>query len=477
VLCFGIFLLFGHIEKLPLRQYDEARQAINAMEMVQSGNCIVTSYDGVPETWNTKPPLLIWLQASFMTVLGPTELAVRLPSAIAGLLTGFMLWFFAKRHLSSEYLGLLAAGILFTTAGYVRLHGSRTGDFDALLTLFTTWAGLSLWLYREKKERGYFKQFFVAITFGMLTKGIAALLFTPAYLIFLISNKQLFPLLRWRITYLGLAASLLIVGGYYMFRNYLQDSYLEAVVQNELGGRFAQTTEGHGAGFRYYFEMLLVDHFFPWMWLLPAGLLLIAVSPRSTLARLWKYALLLAITHLLVISSSYTKLEWYAMPVYPWLGLITAIGLFYIGQLLHASRLFANSLSTVLIITIAAIVYYPAFNRVKSTTYHPQEQAWDESNYAICYFLRSVLEEKRELPAHKLVHWGYDAHARYYAKRCTMDGKDLSIVRKEELLSGDTVLICHPEMEVYLAEHYHCSVEPAYKNVKTYFIHGRSSNY
>jgi len=63
VLGLGLFLLFGHIEKLPLRQYDEARQAINAMEMVQSGNWLVTTYDGEPETWNTKPPLLIGLQA------------------------------------------------------------------------------------------------------------------------------------------------------------------------------------------------------------------------------------------------------------------------------------------------------------------------------------------------------------------------------------------------------------------------------
>ncbi|MFN5621315.1 MAG: ArnT family glycosyltransferase, partial [Flavobacteriales bacterium] len=180
VLGAGLFLLFGHIEKLPLRQYDEARQAINAMEMLHSGNWLVTSYDHEPETWNTKPPLLIWLQASFMAVLGPTELAVRLPSAFAALMTGFLLWFFAKRHLNREYLGLLAAGILFTTACYVRLHGTRTGDFDALLTLFTTWAGISLWLFVERQERKFLIPFFVAWTLGVFTNGIAARLFAPA---------------------------------------------------------------------------------------------------------------------------------------------------------------------------------------------------------------------------------------------------------------------------------------------------------
>lgn len=472
MLGFGLFLLFGHIEKLPLRQYDEARQAINAMEMVQSGNLLVTTYDGEPETWNTKPPLLLWLQAACMIVLGPTELAVRLPSALAALMTGLMLWYFAKRKLQHEYLGLLAAAVLFTTAGYVRLHGTRTGDFDALLTLFTTWAGLSLWQYGEEHQRRHLIKFFAALALGVLTKGIAALLFAPAYLIFLIAGKQLFPLLRERAIYLGLVGFLIIVGGYYMLRNNLQPGYLAAVVQNELGGRFAQTTEGHAAGFGYYFQLLITDHFFPWIWLLPSGLLLITFSKESRLKHLWKYAFLLSLTQLLVISSSGTKLEWYAMPVYPWLAFMTASGMFYTGQLLYEGRIFSRGFTSAIIILSLGIVFYPAFHRVKSTSYRPQEEEWDESNYAICYYLRDVLEGKRELPAHQLVHWGYDAHARYYAMRCTEQGHELKIVKQDELSAGDKVLICHPEMEAYLTAHYHCTVEPIIKNVKTYIIHG-----
>lgn len=468
----GLFLLLGHIEKLPLRQYDEARQAINAMEMVQTGNWLVTTYDGEPETWNTKPPLLIWLQASCMTILGPTELAVRLPSALAALMTGLMLWFFAKRRLQHEYLGLFIAAVLFTTAGYVRLHGTRTGDFDALLTLFTTWAGLSLWQYGEEHHSRHLIQFFTALTLGVLTKGIAALLFAPAYLIFLIAIKQLIPLLRLRATYLGLAGFLFIVCGYYVFRNHLQPGYLEAVVQNELGGRYAQTTEGHVAGFGYYFRMLFTDHFFPWILLLPAGLLLIAFSNDSRLTRLWTYAFLLTLVQLLVISSSGTKLEWYAMPVYPWLSLMTASGLFYIGMLVIEKRFFSHGLTSAVLFAAAAMVFYPAILRVKSSTHRPHEEEWDESNYAICYYLRDVLDGKRELQAHQLVHWGYDAHARYYAKRCTEQGQELNIVKQDELAAGDTVLICHREMETYLREHYNCTTEPIIKNVKAYIIHG-----
>ncbi|MBJ6109715.1 hypothetical protein JAO73_11875 [Hymenobacter sp. BT523] len=45
--------------------WDEARLAVNATEILQSGDWLITRYDGQPDLWNTKPPLFIWLQAGF----------------------------------------------------------------------------------------------------------------------------------------------------------------------------------------------------------------------------------------------------------------------------------------------------------------------------------------------------------------------------------------------------------------------------
>jgi len=59
------FPIFLHLDILPLRMWDEARYAINAYEMNQNGNFIVTHYQGQPDMWNTKPPLMIWFQALF----------------------------------------------------------------------------------------------------------------------------------------------------------------------------------------------------------------------------------------------------------------------------------------------------------------------------------------------------------------------------------------------------------------------------
>ncbi len=55
--------------------------------MLNNGNFIVTYFEDKPDMWNTKPPLLIWIQVLFMKFVGVNELAVRLPSAIAAFFT------------------------------------------------------------------------------------------------------------------------------------------------------------------------------------------------------------------------------------------------------------------------------------------------------------------------------------------------------------------------------------------------------
>src|SRR5688572_23065002 len=79
--------VFGNLNTLPIREWDEARIAINACEMYHDGDFIVTHFEEEPDMWNTKPPLLIWLQVFLMKTIGINELAVRLPSAFAAFFT------------------------------------------------------------------------------------------------------------------------------------------------------------------------------------------------------------------------------------------------------------------------------------------------------------------------------------------------------------------------------------------------------
>ena len=119
--------IFGHLDTLPLRIWDESRLAINAYEMLNDKNHLVTHFEGKPDMWNTKPPFMIWCQVFCMKLLGVNELAVRLPSAIAAFLTCLVLLFFSQWYLKSFWFGFIAVFILISAQGFISLHGTRTG--------------------------------------------------------------------------------------------------------------------------------------------------------------------------------------------------------------------------------------------------------------------------------------------------------------------------------------------------------------
>jgi 4-amino-4-deoxy-L-arabinose transferase-like glycosyltransferase len=183
--------LFSHLGSLPIHLWDESRLTMNAYEMHVNRNFIVTHYNDAPDLWNTKPPFLIWCQALLMDVVGPNELAMRLPSAIAALLTCIALMVFSIRYLKNFWIGFIAVIILITAPGYVSDHGTRTGDYDSMLTLFTTISCLFFFAYSETKKIKYLYLFFLSITFGVLTKSVAALIFYSCYFYFCFADKAI----------------------------------------------------------------------------------------------------------------------------------------------------------------------------------------------------------------------------------------------------------------------------------------------
>lgn len=174
--------LFGVLDKMSIRVWDESRLAMNAYEMSHSGNWLVTTFEGAPDMWNTKPPLLIWIQALFIKTFGFGPLALRLPIAIATAINVYYLFYFLGRGLKNQLLGLITAIILMTSVGYVCSHVTRTGDYDGLLILFTTLYCLSFFQFTEDGKYKYLYYFFIFLTLAVLTKSIAGLLFLPALL-------------------------------------------------------------------------------------------------------------------------------------------------------------------------------------------------------------------------------------------------------------------------------------------------------
>lgn len=323
------FPLFAHLDSFSLRIYDEARRAVNAFEMWQSGNFLVTTYEFKPEMWGTKPPLLIWCQSTMMRIFGPTVLAVRLPSALAGLATAILLFWFAFRKLGGWPAGLIASFALLTANAFLKSsHSARTGDFDGLLVLFCTSYLLAFFLYLENKQTRYLYFTGLGILLVVLTKSIAGLLFAPGLLLYLLIKSELLPLLRNRHFYINAILCSLGIAAFYLGREYYNPGYLQAVWDNELAGRYIQTLDAHKHPFSYYFFRL--PERFPYFLLfslLGIGWGFVNLRKGQTFAqRLSLYATLLTVAFLLVISNSSTKLAWYDLPVFPFLSLLAAVG-------------------------------------------------------------------------------------------------------------------------------------------------------
>ena len=106
------FPVFGHLDTLPIRIWDESRQAINAYEMYHNSDYIVTHFEGKPDMWNTKPPFLIWTQVILMKTIGINELAVRLPSAFAAFFTCLALLLFSIKYLKNFWFGFIVIVVL-----------------------------------------------------------------------------------------------------------------------------------------------------------------------------------------------------------------------------------------------------------------------------------------------------------------------------------------------------------------------------
>lgn len=116
------FSLFLHLDAINLYRWDESLNAVHAYEMSQSGNLLVRTFLGNPETWDTKPPLLTWLQAFFLRTLGYHELSIRLPSALATLGIILLILHFFARDLMHFSGGVFASLVLLMMVEVSRLQ-------------------------------------------------------------------------------------------------------------------------------------------------------------------------------------------------------------------------------------------------------------------------------------------------------------------------------------------------------------------
>ncbi|MCL1526518.1 ArnT family glycosyltransferase [Xanthomonas nasturtii] len=158
---------------------DEPRFALVAKQMVMSGDWLFPHRGN--ELYSDKPPMLMWLQALFYTLLGNWRVAFLLPSLLAALGTLACVYDLGRR-LWTRRVGVYAAWMLLFTLHFT--FQAKKAQIDPLVVFWITLAnyGLLRHLLLGPAWRWWTLGWFAA-GLGVITKGvgiIALLMLIPA---------------------------------------------------------------------------------------------------------------------------------------------------------------------------------------------------------------------------------------------------------------------------------------------------------
>ncbi len=180
----------------PLLDGSDALSAEIAREMLTGGHWITPYANGV--LYPQRAPLLYWTVATSFSFFGVSDWAARLPMALATLCLFIATFSLGRRIFRSPAAAFYAALALMTSYG-VFLFGHLL-ERDVFLCLWTTLAINFFWrsLSQEKHRLGTALGFAACCALGVLTEGIAGVVFPVAIMVlYLLGTGRANHLLRW----------------------------------------------------------------------------------------------------------------------------------------------------------------------------------------------------------------------------------------------------------------------------------------
>ncbi len=362
LLCY--FVIFWQLNTTIMREWDEARNATHAINMIANGNYLVRMYEGHPDMWETKPPLFIWLQVLCVKLFGTSLWVFRLPSALAALATVSIIVRFLWQQTKSLLPGIAAAVVMLTTYNYTLNHCARTADHDALLIFFETALCISFYryLYAEAYAKNkYLLYCFICFTLAMLTKSIAVFMVLPGLFIWSLYQLKILNILKNPRVYLYTLASFGVVGLYYYLHELQTPGYLQAVWENELFPRYFNSAKGYTyekikSPWKYA-ENLMYSSIIVWVFI-PSAMLFCATKNNHRKTAL--YFTVLAVVFYTVASLG-TFNGWYINPIVPMLAIVCGLGVYAGYNYIMAwvkSRNYSVKTTHILLSIITVIVLY-----------------------------------------------------------------------------------------------------------------------
>ena len=323
VLGLAAFNLTYRLGNESLTEWDESLYATSAFEMLESGNWVVTTFNGTTDYYNSKPPLNVWLIALSIKAFGPSLTAMRIPSILAAWLTIVVLLWWSHRRFG-PHVALFSCMVLATCFGFLHVHSGRTDNPDALLALFFLLIAVTLDLSSERPWRRIWLGPLFAGVF--LLKGMAILM--PLLLVVIVeARRKVDARERW----LPLAAAFvlaLIPALSWAIPRWRADglAFFDRMFFQDFITLSTTAVEGQKQSKLFYLNILVKHHY---DWIVAALTVMILFPPTSwsqvrASVKFWKsdddsqrILGFWAAIALVVPMAMRTNLPWYINPLYP----------------------------------------------------------------------------------------------------------------------------------------------------------------
>lgn len=167
---------FFKLGQTSLVSWDEAWYAAIARNILKTKDIFVMHYNG--NVFNDHPPAGFWLIAISFKLLGISEFAARVPSAILGMLTLFVTYLLGK-ELFNRVVGFSSALALSSASWF--LYRARSGNLDVFLTFFFV---LTIYLaIKATKNPRYLIWMSISLLLLFLTKSVVPFTALPVLLL------------------------------------------------------------------------------------------------------------------------------------------------------------------------------------------------------------------------------------------------------------------------------------------------------
>ena len=349
----GLFMFlacFGLLGKHGLLEPDEGRYAEMSREMLAGANWLVPTLHGAAHP--QKPPIIYWLTAGAMACFGPSEWAVRLPSAFAALGTGWLTYVIGRR-LFGVRAGIAAMIMLLTSVQFFILARMITPDMaltfwiTAALAAFVRWDTTPaprvssssrrqeahsvptrrseqrsepryLGCYVRLGSNRWLWAFFALMGLGFLTKGPMAIVVpVSAALTWQIAHRRQGS--RVRIPWIrGMLLTLALGLSWFVVVAAREPQLFYFFAHDELFARVATTHHGRYRSPLFFIPVLLIG-LLPWTLLLPSLIRwqVVEWKRNAGLDPTWWLLLGWVAWPFLLLSLSGSKLMTYVLPLYP----------------------------------------------------------------------------------------------------------------------------------------------------------------